>query len=329
MNYGFISDELIPEDLIFGSNDRVVHTIDVPDLNWLPYFSKGELQNVPFETMGCVSFSALNMLEGVMNYQLRNNLLSEGNVAWLTAKGYLNADGDMDCSDRFTVAISGTTSRGNTGRKVMNAIRKYGVVPEKLYPWGGATADEYRDPSRIPQSVKDVGKEFVERFDFLYEVVNANGNRFTSALRHCPVEVFIPTGCPITSGVEQACGNEVNHAVTMVDNTDPRGHYPLFDHYIRQANATGQERFIRRVAKDFKFYSSAYICTLAEKQNHMNTFVKILKDKNSASTGFYLPAINEDAIVNMALLYGKTVPRKSDGTIDWEKFVEGEFTLNA
>lgn len=332
MNYGLILDDIIPEDLLFGENTRVQHNISVEDLNWLPLLSKGELQKIQYETMGCVSFSALNVLEGVMNYHLRNNLLSEGNVAWLTAQGYLNAEGDFDCSDCFTTAMSGTSNKGNTGRRVWNSMRNDGIVPEKVYPWNGQTADEYRDPSRIPQSVKDLGLEFKKRFDVQYETIaKPTEEKFKKALKSSPIQVFIATTCPIEQGIQQACGNTTNHAVSMIDDTDPRNYYPLFDQYIRQPNATGQEKFIRKVAKDFSFYITAFTCTVTEKEEQpedMNTFVKVLKDSQGKTTGFFLPAINEDAIVNLAKHYQKEVPRKADGSIDWANFVEGTYTLD-
>ena len=68
--------------------------------------------------------------------------------------------------------------------------------------------------------------------------------------------------------------------------------------------------------------------TYTDIPNNMdNEFVKIIKDKNSKSTGFYLPCTSEEALKTMCLLYNKTLHKK-DGEVDWEKLVEGEFTLN-
>ena len=64
---------------------------------------------------------------------------------------------------------------------------------------------------------------------------------------------------------------------------------------------------------------------LVNKINNMsNETAKILKDKNSAAVGIWLPAISEDVLKSYALNMGKTIPMK-DGKIDWEKAIEGEF----
>jgi hypothetical protein len=342
MNHGVILDELIPEDLIFGANDRVKHNINIEDRNWIPYFSKGEVQFATYyDTMGCVSFSGLNTTESVGNYHVRNKLFSADNVAWLEANGYFNADGDLDFSDRFTVAMSGTTEDGNTGRRVWTSIRHDGVVPESKWPWNKGRdvpqkeryGDWYRDKANVPQELIDLGKEFVKRFDVIYEVVKTEEGKLKTALTKSPVAVYIATNCPLNNGIHEPCGNTVNHAVTLCDDADPRGYYPLFDHYIKQPNAVGQEQFIRKVSKDFSFYSTAYVCTITEKQVEQpvedmdNNFVRIVKDANSSAVGFWLPAISPATIENMCKIYGKEVPKKADGSIDWDNFIEGSLTL--
>jgi len=341
-NHGVILDELIPEDLIFGANDRVKHNINLTDRNWLPFLSKGEVQNaVYYDTMCCVSFSALNVVEAVINYLLRNNLLTEGNVAWLKVNGYLNEAGEMDCSDRFTGAMSGTTDNGNTGRRVWTSVRHDGVVPESKWKWNKSrdipmnerSGDWYRDKANVPQELIDLGKEFVKRFDVFYEVVKTEEDKLKNALTKSPVAVYIATSCPLDNGIHQSCGNTVNHAVTLIDDTEPRNYYPLFDQYIKQPNAVGQEQFIRKVSKDFSFYSTAYICTITEKEAEQpvedmdNNFVRIIKDANSSAVGFWLPAISPATIENMAKLYNKEVPKKADGSIDWDNFIDGSLVL--
>jgi hypothetical protein len=56
--------------------------------------------------------------------------------------------------------------------------------------------------------------------------------------------------------------------------------------------------------------------------NTMNETIKVLKDKNSAAVGFWLPAISEDVAKSYALNFGIQIPMK-DGNIDWEKFIQG------
>lgn len=69
--------------------------------------------------------------------------------------------------------------------------------------------------------------------------------------------------------------------------------------------------------------------TLTDKPNITmeNEFIKIIKDANSAAVGFWIPAISEAALKSMAEAYQKTIHKKADGSIDWEKTIEGILTL--
>lgn len=58
-----------------------------------------------------------------------------------------------------------------------------------------------------------------------------------------------------------------------------------------------------------------------------NTFVRVVKDKNSAAVGFFLPAHSPETIKNLARFYNKEVPLKADGSIDWDLFIEGTIEL--
>lgn len=339
-NHGVILDTPLDTDLFFGANDRVKHNVTIENRNWLPYFSDGELQiGTYFDTMGCVSFSANKTVEAVLNYLLVNGRLSDENTEWLHDNGYIVRE-KVNLSDRFTTAMSRTSRDGNTGGAVWWYIRNHGVVPESLVPWDRGRnvpqnekyGDWYRNPDNLPQEAIDLGKEFVKRFDVFFERVPVA--RLHDALKHSPLQVFIPTACKYNEDrVQQFCGAGITHAVTLCDDHEPRNYYPLFDHYLKQPQETGQERFIRRVSLDYPFYTNGYVCTIIEKdiipnQDDMpNNFVRVVKDKNSKATGFFVPAHSPETIENMARIYNKPVPKKDDGSIDWDKFVEGEVTF--
>jgi len=71
--------------------------------------------------------------------------------------------------------------------------------------------------------------------------------------------------------------------------------------------------------------------TLIDKNNNWNnmstikTNVKILKDKNGPAVGIWQPAISPEALTSLCLNFGIEVPKKTDGSIDWEKLIDGEF----
>jgi len=71
--------------------------------------------------------------------------------------------------------------------------------------------------------------------------------------------------------------------------------------------------------------------TLIDKENDANNMaksnVKIVKDKNSSAVGIWLPATSPEALESYCLNFGIEVPKKDDGSIDWEKWINGEATF--
>jgi hypothetical protein len=59
-----------------------------------------------------------------------------------------------------------------------------------------------------------------------------------------------------------------------------------------------------------------------------NETMRVLKDKNSSAVGVWLPAISEDVLKSYCLNMGREVKYTSDGKIDWEKTIDGQFQLN-
>lgn len=70
--------------------------------------------------------------------------------------------------------------------------------------------------------------------------------------------------------------------------------------------------------------------TLIDKNNNWNmtkSNIKIIKDKNSPAVGIWLPALSPEALESYCLNFGIEVPKKADGSIDWDKWIEGEMIL--
>ena len=264
-NLGVILEDIQPLDLVFGANERVEHNITIEDRKWLPYYSEGELQFALDDTMGCVTFSAIKVFSAKMNYMIQNKMLSIGNMQWLQDKGYLNKYGEFDVSERFTAAMSNTSANGNTGGAVWWSMRNHGLVPQSVCPWIGESGAWFRDKANITQEMKDIGLEFAKRFDILFERVKTTKEDLLKAIKHSPIQLFIPTACPYENTIQQYCTATITHAVSKCEGLEPRGYHPLFDHYIKQPQEKGQERFIRRVVENYPFYSTGYICNIAEK----------------------------------------------------------------
>jgi len=70
--------------------------------------------------------------------------------------------------------------------------------------------------------------------------------------------------------------------------------------------------------------------TYVDKPNKIETMatnVKIIKDANSSAVGIWLPAMSPAALESYCLNFGIVVPKKADGSIDWDKWIQGTLTL--
>src|SRR3990167_6521014 len=107
MNYGFIQHDLRNEDYIFGA----ITGIDVNPLQkdgqWDTFLPLYEAQStVNYDTMACVTFSALNCLETLFKRRYGT---------------------EPNWSDRYIAVLSGTGINGNYAMAVWDTIRKYGL----------------------------------------------------------------------------------------------------------------------------------------------------------------------------------------------------------
>lgn len=215
-----------PNDYIVGASpitgkieERLVNGI------WTPYRPINEVQfkKFSFDTMSCASFSANNVIEYQINWMLQNGKINPELKAWLNSKGYLE-NGVLNLSDRFTAIMSGTTKQGNFFQAVWDSIRKNGVIPEREFPFGGNTFEQYHDANLITPEMKALGLEWTTKFESFYEWITFDNNPdFTTdqiiackaALKFAPLHIAIPV--PGT------------HAITLEAIQEPN--LTVFDHY--------------------------------------------------------------------------------------------------
>jgi len=145
--------------------------------DWRPYLPVAEKQKNPVETMACVTFSDLNVLE----IQAKQQGGSEPN--W---------------SDRFIAKLSDTTPQGNYLDKVADTVRKFGLVQESDWPTppNATWATYYAD---IPQEVINRAT----KVDIAYEGIVASESELRHHLKQCPLQIIILKDDP-------------THAVTLV-----------------------------------------------------------------------------------------------------------------
>ncbi len=190
-------------------------------VDWSSYLPSGELQRFSFDTLACVTFSALHCVATQINWMIASKKLSPFCISQLTDLGFI-VDGKFEASDRFTAKMSGTTKQGNSMQNVWQSIRHDGLLPQKDYPNQVGSWDEFYQ--EIPQKLKDKAKRILDLLIVQWEwvIADPNGtNAFSlirEAVRHAPVQICTPV-CPSwTSGTIHTCGDrQVAHCTMVYD----------------------------------------------------------------------------------------------------------------
>lgn len=294
-------------DYILGSSPVVKEVLN-PSLNWKQWSPEHEQQfnyTYLYDTLMCVSFSATDVIEYLFTWALHNNRITASNVKWLQNNGYFK-NGLINFSERFVGTLGDTTSQGAYQYKVGDAIRKFGLIPQDMFPMANSF-NENIDKKKITQAMYDLGAEFIKRFPIQYEwALNIK-----EGLKYAPLQVCVY----YADGTGTLCPTQnPQHAVVAINATDIieiDDSYNQFKKYCYEA------------------VYSAMLYTV--KFNNMNERIKVLKDKNSSAVGFFLPAISEDVAKSYALNFGINVPMVDTNSnvpaIDWDSFIQGSFEL--
>jgi hypothetical protein len=244
MNHGVIIKKR-NTDYIAGQETAIVFKEIKDDGNWFECLPKNEPQSFGFDTMSCVTFSALNLIETQVNFLVSAGLISTENIKKLTDWGFFE-NGKFNCSDRFTAKMSGTTKSGNTLQAVWDSIRKDGLVPESTWPATGIK-DWDGWNSEIPQQVKDFAKNILTCLDFKYEwIITGNCGKpdkakIKEALKQCPLQIAAPCCPKDDKEIYRPCGSCVTqHATEIYNATDD--FYFQFDSY---------DKYIKTLSNDY------------------------------------------------------------------------------
>jgi hypothetical protein len=210
MNHGLIKQPLHASQYIAGWITAIPDTILNESGDWREFAPKYEPQSSPgeFDSMSCVTFSALNTLEILHKFHYNH---------------------EVNLSDRFTAKMSGTSPNGNYFTRVWDSIRHDGVVSEEFWPFEGDTWNEYM--ADISQDVKDEAQKQSEDYFFGYEFLPRYWDKQTNftitsdealreGLKRGPLQVSIGDD---TTGVSY-------HALTLL-YLDDDGSRHMFDHY--------------------------------------------------------------------------------------------------
>lgn len=157
------------------NTDYVAGTLAFEELNpsgdWTPFLPLGEWQrNHIFDTMACVTYSALNCIETIY---------------------YFKTGKRINFSDRFTATMSGTTPNGNYLWKVGDSIRKDGLIEEVTWP----TVDNFDWATYYTSPTIEIinrAKEFLDEWTINYEFIDFSKESLLKHLKQSPIQVVIP-----------------------------------------------------------------------------------------------------------------------------------------
>jgi hypothetical protein len=216
-NYGYIPDEIKPEDYIFGGSN-IPDEILQPAGQWGDFLSKDEFQsNQSLDTQNCTNYGTQNAIEAIMKRKF---------------------GGEYDYSERFLGVMSGTTEQGNSAHTVAETIRKTsGLIPEIMLPFDKwiRTWQQYYNPNPMTEPYLSEGKKWLSNHIFLHEWVFTDNNPnkvelIKEALKRSPLGISVYAWVYGTDCYIKPKGAKDNHWVCLYGYEEEK-YWFIFDQY--------------------------------------------------------------------------------------------------
>src|SRR3990167_2586400 len=209
MQYGFIKDEILPEDYIFGGG-QIIADILQPAGQWDEFLPPEELQNLNgIEIFACVSFGTLNALEILLRRVL----------------------GQVDnFSDRYLAFISGTKGKTGTSPHVVAEILRKAADVRQL-DWDFTpdinTYDKFYETP--PSYLAVFAERFLDEYDFKHDYVPANPETMKEALKYSPLGFSVTAWTKDNDGFYYSIGAN-NHWVVCYGYEENK-YWKIYDSY--------------------------------------------------------------------------------------------------
>lgn len=149
-NFGFVREEILPDQYVFGGVFSLPKVVLREDGDWSSYLPQYEPQfNSTYDTYGCTVFGTQNCIEILENFIYKK---------------------ETNHSERYTYILAGITPPGSDPHKVAEIIRKYGLVDDKDLPMT-PSFEFYLQPDPMDRSLLKKGREWLKKHDFGHEWV--------------------------------------------------------------------------------------------------------------------------------------------------------------
>lgn len=222
--------EVKPKDYIAGFETGIAYEVRNDLGDWEQYMTAPEKQSRDgvFDTQSCTNFDTLKVVQGQINFLLKKGLVPEDKKALMTSLGYFDENGLVNFSEAFNAITSGTTSLGNYLQNPPEAIRKFGLLPQKdfITPENVSSFDEWIDAKRITPEMYAKAKRFNEIFDVAYEWIltgTPNDDLLIKHAKQAPISIALGMCGDWFSpeGKIALCDNKVaHHAVSLIAIND-------------------------------------------------------------------------------------------------------------
>src|SRR3990167_2796961 len=145
---GFVPPVIDNTHWVLGGG-AIPHDLLQPNSDWRDTRPEPEAQNLRgTETYDCTGFATLNTLEQLI---------------------YKKYGEKYNFSDRWLGIVAGTKEPGNDPHTVAEAIRKYGLIPESMLPFGdniNNIQEYYSFKGADEEACYAEGKKWLEKWDF-------------------------------------------------------------------------------------------------------------------------------------------------------------------
>lgn len=194
-------EQIINRGVILGSKkeDYIAGTLPFEIRNqtrdWTSFIPTGEKQwSAKADKMNCVSQSHHNSVEMQITKMIIDNKIPKTHLVWLKTKGYFDANGKINFSEKYSSILNGTTKQGNWLWAVAEDARKTnGLISESMLNSNlDESWDVYYDKNQITPEMMALGKEFLKYFELPYEWTDFSKENLLKQLQHTPIQIVFP-----------------------------------------------------------------------------------------------------------------------------------------